>query len=106
MKYKAELTLTDEGWKIISYSNRLIPLNVLRELNNAVHDAIDKINGKTAWKNEYIKFTHEGKSYEQIDEIHLCDGCIFRKDNLCIHPHYSDGTKGNCNNKIYKECNN
>ena len=80
---------------------------MLRELNNAVHDAIDNINGKTAWKNEYIKFSYEGKTYEQIDAKYLCDGCVFKKNDnsRCNHPYYLDGTKGKCEGKIYKECN-
>lgn len=31
-----------------------------------------------------------------------CEGCVFRKDT-CVHPHYLDGTKGNCLGKIYVE---
>lgn len=107
MNFKARLTQKENGeWHIISYSNRMIPIPILQELNNAVHDVIDKINGKTAWKQSYIRFHHEGKIYQQIDQHEgICEGCCFSGDRIigCTHPHYADGTKGNCIGKIYKE---
>lgn len=109
MNFKAQLTQKENGeWQIISYSNRRIPFGILARLNDAVHDVIDEINGKTDWKKTYIRFTHEGKTYQQIDQTErtslVCTGCCFMKPNSsCTHPHFKDGTKGVCTGRIYKE---
>lgn len=109
MNYKAKIEITNEGIKITSFHNRLIPFGLLRELNKAVLEVADRANGKLAWKRSYIRFTHEGKTYYQVDENGgLCHGCCFlRKDkeefSECLHPHYKDGTKGDCKGLIYKE---
>lgn len=107
MIFKAELKRKENGeWQIISYANRLIPGQIHRELNNAIHDVIDRVNGKTDWKQSYIRFTHNGKTYHQVDrEGSICEGCCFLRDGIlgCSHPHLADGTKGNCVGKIYKE---
>lgn len=103
MNYKAKLTQDANGeWHIISYSNRQIPTSIFFELNNAVHDAIDKVNGKLDWKRSYIRFRHNGKTYHQEGTIFThCEGCCFRTREKCTHPYFS--TKGNCTGKIYKE---
>lgn len=105
MNFKARLTQKENGeWKIITYSNRKIPFGILARLNDAVHDVIEEINGKTDWKQSYIRFTHEGKTYQQVDQHGgICDGCCFRTKERCTHPHYMDGTKGKCTGRIYKE---
>ena len=106
MNFKARLTQEKTGeWKIISYSNRMIPVPIFYELNNAIHDVINKINGKLDWKQSYIRFTHEGKTYHQIDCTgSACEGCCFHEERAsCTHPHYIDGTKGVCTGRIYKE---
>lgn len=102
MIYKAELNIDENGvWHIISYRNRLIPYPILSELNNTVHETIDRVNGKLDWKRSYIKFTYNGKNYYQIDATgSTCEGCCFRDYN-CIHPYFT--TKGDCTGKIYKE---
>lgn len=90
--------------KITSYRNRQIPLSLLSDLNNAVHEIADKYNGKSNWKEQYIAFTHDGIRYRQVDnvETQVCpDVCCFHKNHTCIHPHYLDGTKGNCTHKHY-----
>lgn len=103
--YKCRITYNDDGTiSVISYSNRKIPFSLLCELNNAVHEVEDTYNGKNAWKKCFIQFEHDGKTYRQIETSdNACEGCIFRKDT-CVHPHYLDGTKGNCLGKIYVEC--
>lgn len=106
MDFKARLTQKENGeWEIISCSNRRIPFGILARLNDAVHDVIDEINGKTDWKKSYIRFTHEGKTYHQIDQTgRVCEGCCFLEEGaVCTHPHYMDGTKGKCAGRIYKE---
>ena len=70
----------------------------------AMHEVVDTVNGKTSWKENYIKFTSNGKRYEQFDgsDVNIpCNDCIFR-GNPCQHPHYLDGTKGYCG-KPYRE---
>lgn len=103
MNYKAKLTQdANGGWHIISYSNRQIPTSIFFELNNAVHDAIDKVNGKLDWKQSYIRFRHNGKNYYQVPaRLNSCDGCCFHTAAKCTHPYFK--TKGNCTGKIYKE---
>lgn len=103
MKYKAELTQKENGeWRIISYSNRLIPYSILSELNNAVHDVIDRVNGKLDWRQTFIRFRYDGKTYYQEPaRLNSCDGCCFRTREKCTHPYFE--TKGNCTGKIYKE---
>lgn len=105
MIFKAQLIQRDNGeWQIISYANRLIPVSIHRELNNAIHDVIDKVNGKTDWKQSYIRFTHNGKTYHQVDSKgSICEGCCFSRIIGCSHPHFADGTKGSCEGRIYKE---
>ena len=102
MIYRAELNIVENGvWHINSYRTRLIPYPILSELNNTVHEAIDRVNGKLDWKRSYIKFTHNGKNYYQIDATgSTCEGCCFRDYN-CLHPYFT--TKGDCTGKIYKE---
>lgn len=109
MNYKARLIQKENGdWQIISYVNRRIPGTILMGLNDAVHEVIDRVNGKLDWKQYYIRFTHNGKIYQQVDgKGNHCEGCCFLGKDLknvgCTHPHYLDGTKGKCLGRIYKE---
>ena len=76
--FKARISIQENGEiKVISYSNRLIPLGILNLLNNKIHDAEYEWNGKRNWMKEYVEFEYNGVSYRQIDGKALCDGCIF-----------------------------
>lgn len=103
MIFKAELKRKENGeWQIISYANRLIPGQIHWELNNAIHDVIDRVNGKLDWRQSYIRFRHNGKTYSQVPaRLNSCDGCCFRTSKKCTHPYFE--TKGNCTGRIYKE---
>lgn len=109
MNYKARLIKKENGdWQINSYVNKQIPSTILMELNNAVHEVIERVNGKIDWKQYYIRFSHNGKTYYQVDRKGSnCEGCCFLRNDLnnvcCTHPHYLDGTKGKCLGRIYKE---
>ena len=89
-----------------SFDNQQIPVGLFKALNDAIHDVIDGFNGKTNWKETYIKFTDNGKRYEQFDgkDANIpCNDCVFLgKDCHCQHPHYLDGSKGYCG-KPYRE---
>lgn len=105
VNYKARLYVDENGeLHGISFANQQIPMRLLDALNKAMHDVVDSFNGKTAWKETYIKFTDNGKRYEQYDGENPntpCDGCVF-SGLYCRHPHYYDGTKGYCG-KPYRE---
>lgn len=110
MKLKFELTFENGEYKATPYKNRLIPYSVLIAINNAVQDTLERINGKADWKKHYIRFSENGKTYYQVDNNEsLCKECCFEGKTTegyyegCQHPHYSDGTKGICEGKIYKE---
>ena len=105
VNYKARLWVDEKG-KLhgISFANRQIPMGLFKTLNDAMHEVVDRLNGKTAWKENYIKFTSNGKRYEQFDGKDAntpCADCVFR-GKQCQHPHYHDGSKGYCG-KPYRE---
>jgi len=102
--FKCEIKYFPGEIKITSYRNNQIPISLLRELNNAVHEVADKFNGKNLWKKQYISFIHNGISYRQVDNTVVdgyCEICCFYKNGECTHPHYLDETKGDCENKHY-----
>lgn len=106
--FKCRIEYNEDGTiKITSFLNQQIPYHLLLALNNSVHEVEDTINRKTDWKEQFIRFKHDGVIYEQItrptDAKLCCDGCVFLNEqgNGCTHPHYLNGTKGNCHNKIY-----
>lgn len=105
VNYKARLYVDEKGeLHGISFANQQIPMGLLDALNKAMHEVVDSFNGKTAWKETYIKFTDNSKRYEQFDGKNPntpCDGCVFSGKH-CQHPHYYDGTKGYCG-KPYRE---
>ena len=104
--YKARLWIDENGeLHSISFTNRQIHMGLLDALNKAMHEVVDTYNGKTSWKENYIKFTDNGKRYEQFDgnDKIPCYDCVFQgKPGHCQHPHYLDGTKGYCG-KPYRE---
>lgn len=106
--YKCKITYNDDNTiSIISFVNQQIPFALFDELNKAVHNVRETYNGENSWKDFYIHFEHEGHSYKQINSpiVNCCKNCVFENKNSlrCEHPHYMDGTKGVCNNKIYIE---
>ena len=106
--YKARVDILDDGKvKVISYCNRLIPPAIFKELNESIHAARERINNEAPWKQTFIRFDHEGHTYYQINNTGIgCVGCVFHRNEGgigCQHPHYLEGTKGNCIGKIYKE---
>lgn len=105
VNYKARLWLDENGeLHGVSFGNRQIPMGLFDALNKAMHEVVDSYNGKTAWKENYIKFTDNGKRYEQFDGKDAntpCVDCVFRGKH-CQHPHYYDGSKGYCG-KPYRE---
>ena len=105
VNYKARLWVDEKG-KLhgISFANQQIPLGLFDMLNKAMHEVVDTFNGKNSWKENYIKFTSNGKRYEQFDGKNAkdpCIDCVFL-NKRCQHPHYLDGTKGYCG-KPYRE---
>ena len=106
VNYKARLWVDKKGeLHGLSFANQQIPFRLLDALNNAMHEVVDSFNGKTYWQEKYIKFTHNGKRYEQFDgkdDNTPCADCVFRDKQHCKHPHYYDGTKGRCG-KPYRE---
>ena len=107
VNYKVRLWVDENGeLHGISFTNNKIPLGLFDMLNKAMHEVVDTVNGKTSWKENYIKFTDNGKRYEQFDgnDVNIpCNDCIFRGNpGHCQHPHYLDGTKGYCG-KPYRE---
>ena len=105
VNYKARLWVDEEGeLHGLSFGNQQIPMGLFNALNIAMHEVVDRFNGKTAWKENYIKFTHNGKRYEQFDgkdAKNPCIDCVFLSKR-CQHPHYHDGSKGYCG-KPYRE---
>ena len=105
VNYKARLWIDENGeLHGISFANRQIPLGLFDMLNKAMHKVVDTVNGKTSWKENYIKFTSNGKRYEQFDgnDKIPCYDCVFGGKDHCQHPHYYDGFKGYCG-KPYRE---
>ena len=107
VNYKVRLWIDENGeLHGLSFANRQIPMGLFKALNDAMHEVVDAFNGKTSWKENYIKFTDNGKRYEQFDgnDVNIpCNDCIFRGNpGHCQHPHYLDGTKGYCG-KPYRE---
>lgn len=105
--YKCEVILNDDGSiKVTSYANRLLNYGLLAKLNKAVHEVADEWNGKAPWRKKYIRFEHDGKTYQQTEGSgKCCDGCCFKKKEGCKHPYYGHGTdysKGSCDNMIYR----
>ena len=105
--YKARLWVDEKGeLHGLSFTNPLIPTGLLNALNKAMHEVVDTYNWKNTWKENYIKFTDNGKRYEQFDGKDAntpCNDCVFLgKDCHCQHPHYHDGSKGYCG-KPYRE---
>ena len=106
VNYKARLWVDKKGeLHGLSFANQQIPFRLLDALNNAMHEVVDSFNGKTYWQEKYIKFTHNGKRYEQFDgkdDNTPCADCVFRGLVQCKHPYFFDGTKGCCR-KPYRE---
>lgn len=106
--YKCEVIQNDDGAiKVTSYANRLLHFGVLHKLNKAVHEAADEWNGKAPWRKKYIRFEHDGKTYQQTEQKGkmCCEGCCFHKGRDCKHPYYGEGTdysKGSCDGMIYR----
>ena len=102
--FKMQVTSDCDSGKIrvTPYSNR--ELGILPTLfNNAIQEVVEQINNEACWKKKYIHFSDNGIKYRQIDkpfDSKLCQNCVFWK-NGCIHPHFMDGTKGVCEDKIY-----
>ena len=101
--YKARIEGGDGNpYRGISFSNRQLPMGLLDLLNEKMHEAIDKFNGKLEWRRTLVQFEHDGVKYEQyvLDGCKQpCLGCCFsqKKDGIgCQHPHYLDGSKGTC----------
>ena len=68
VNYKARLWIDENGeLHGISFANRQIPLGLFDMLNKVMHEVVDTVNGKNSWKENYIKFTDNGKRYEQFD---------------------------------------
>ena len=105
VNYKVRLWVDEDGdLHGVSFANQQIPMDLFDALNNAMHEVVDSFNGKTSWKKKYIKFTDNGKIYEQFDGKDAntpCNDCVFRGIH-CQHPHYHDGSKGYCG-KPYRE---
>ena len=105
VNYKARLWVDDKGeLHGLSFANEQIPYSLLNALNNAMHEVVNSFNGLNLWKENYIKFTYNGKRYEQFDGKDAntpCNDCVFR-GQYCQHPHYYDLTKGYCE-KPYRE---
>ena len=109
VNYKARLWMDETGELYgISFSNRQIPMWLFGALNDAMHEVVDRFNGKTSWQENYIKFNHNGKRYEQFDgkdDNMPCKDCVFGGYHTpCQHPHYLDVSKGYCR-KPYREVN-
>lgn len=102
--YKVEVIIGDDGKiKVTSYSNRKLG-GLLFDFNKAVQETRQRLNGDLDWKQAYIHFEHEGVKYHQTDSTDYCYGCVFNKKVngvYCQHPHYLDGTKGDCRGRIY-----
>ena len=105
VNYKASLWVDENGeLHGLSVANQKIPYGLFDMLNKAMHEVIDTVNGKTSWKENYIKFTDNGKRYEQFNGKNAkdpCIDCVFL-NKRCQHPHYHDGSKGYCG-KPYRE---
>lgn len=103
--YKAKVELDDNGkLKITSYVNRRIPAVFRWDINNAMQEIAKRFNGELDWQEKFIRFTHDGVTYEQVPSDKYCEGCVFceHKNGInCQHPHYLDGSKGICEKKIY-----
>lgn len=103
--FKCQIEYNENGnVKVTSYRNKQIHPHLFKLLNESVHEAREKFNNEAEWKEYFIHFTHDNVSYKQVKRngIMPCEGCIFLKGECgCQHPHYLDGAKGNCNNKIY-----
>ena len=99
VNYKARVWIDEKGeLHGISFSNQQIPIGLFNALNNAIHEVIDRFNEKTTWNENYIKFTDNGKRYEQFDgkdNNTPCSDCVVRGIH-CQHPQYDDGSKGYC----------
>ena len=105
VNFKAHLWMDEEGeLHGLSFFNQRISIGLFNALNNAMHEVVATFNGKNAWKENYIKFTANGKRYEQFDGKDAntpCNDCVFLSKH-CQHPHYHDGSKGYCG-KPYRE---
>ena len=103
--YSAHLWVDEDGeLHCMSFENQRIPILLFDALNYAVHEVMDRFRGKTSWKEEYIKFSDNGKRYEQFDgkDANMpCNDCVFLGKH-CQHPHFLDGTRGYCG-KPYRE---
>ena len=100
--FKARVTLEGGHITIDPYYNRRCPCN--SGLSDVVRDYAKEWNGDLAWRKVYIRFEHQGITYEQIDQQPglYCAGCIFYPGDErggCTHPYYD--TKGRCGGKIY-----
>ena len=103
--YKARVWMDDKGdLHGLAFANKQIPTELICSLYKAMYEVVDSFNGKTSWKENYIKFTDKGKRYEQFDDEDAntpCASCVFY-GKRCQHPHYY--YKGYCE-KPYKEVN-
>ena len=102
--YKARVEfLDDHKIRITSYANRRMGMMVY-ELNKAVQDVRRVYNGESAWKKLFVHFEHDGVKYRQVEADKYCEGCVFKYNKNgygCQHPHYLDGSKGDCTGRIY-----
>lgn len=104
--FKCRIQYSDNGIiKIIPYRNNQIPYSLFHKIKEALLEVKQDYNGESKWKNKYIHFNYNGHQYKQIDHSSnlLCEGCVFHDNTNCKHPYYLNGTKGNCENKIYVE---
>ena len=68
VNYKARLWIDENGELLgISFAIQKIPLGLFDALNKAMHEVVNSFNGKNSWKENYIKFTDNGKRFEQFD---------------------------------------
>lgn len=51
VNYKARLWLDEDGeLHGLSFANKQVPMGLFGALNNAIHDFVDRFNGKTSWE--------------------------------------------------------
>ena len=51
VNHKARLWVDGDGEPHgVSFANQQIPMGLFGSLNNAMHEVVDRFNGKTSWK--------------------------------------------------------
>ena len=89
VNYKARLWVDEKGeLHALSFANQQIPYGLFDALNKAIHEVVGSFNGKNDWKENYIKFTDNGKRYEQFDGKDAnspCTDCVSVVNVASIH---------------------